>query len=223
MLKNTGNNLIFAKITSITAPTAFLLLILLHFLKPDFDPSWRMVSEYAIGDWGWAMHITFILFAASSFSCFFALRSKIKSTTGKIGLVFLITAAISLSFAAIFGTDPITTEIGDITLTGIIHGLAAGLGMPSIPFAAGLISIELLKNKIWKTSHWPLLVLANIPWMSLATMGALFVVGIVRTGGAIGPEILIGWPNRILMFGYLVWLTSISINLIRLYKSPTTP
>jgi hypothetical protein len=47
---------------SISAPAAWLaiaasaatllLLASLHFLSPEFDPSWRMVSEYAFGHFG---------------------------------------------------------------------------------------------------------------------------------------------------------------------------
>ena len=35
------------------------LLALLHFLKPELDPAWRMISEYEIGRFGWMMRLAF--------------------------------------------------------------------------------------------------------------------------------------------------------------------
>ena len=34
-----------------------LLLALLHVLRPDLDPSWRFISEYAVGSFGYLMII----------------------------------------------------------------------------------------------------------------------------------------------------------------------
>ena len=51
---------------SIAAAAVFLgLLVVLHFFKPEFDPSWRFVSEYAIGDFGWLMKAAFFSLALS--------------------------------------------------------------------------------------------------------------------------------------------------------------
>ena len=41
--------------TILTAAT-ILLLAALHVLSPEFDPSWRTVSEYAFGHYGWCYH-----------------------------------------------------------------------------------------------------------------------------------------------------------------------
>jgi hypothetical protein len=35
------------------AATFVVLLAALHFIKPELDPSWHFISEYAIGDYGW--------------------------------------------------------------------------------------------------------------------------------------------------------------------------
>jgi hypothetical protein len=37
------------------AATFAILLAALHFIKPELDPSWHFISEYAIGDYGWIM------------------------------------------------------------------------------------------------------------------------------------------------------------------------
>jgi len=37
----------------------------LHVVKSDFDPSWRMISKYEIGRYGWLMVAAFLTLAAS--------------------------------------------------------------------------------------------------------------------------------------------------------------
>ena len=52
---------------SLVAVGAFsLLLVLLHVLKPEIDPSWRMISEYEIGRYGWAMRLAFVCWVQAS-------------------------------------------------------------------------------------------------------------------------------------------------------------
>jgi hypothetical protein len=63
---------------SVTSATAFLaLLALLHLVRPELDPSWRMVSEYAIGSYGWLMVLAFFSLSLSCLSSAVALRSQV--------------------------------------------------------------------------------------------------------------------------------------------------
>ena len=51
-----------AACVAVVLSAAFLaLLALLHFLEPDFDPSWRMISEYELGRYGWLMRLALTL------------------------------------------------------------------------------------------------------------------------------------------------------------------
>ena len=40
-----------ARMVVIFSTTFIAILFLLHFLEPEFDPSWRMISEYELGRW----------------------------------------------------------------------------------------------------------------------------------------------------------------------------
>jgi hypothetical protein len=42
----------WAEISLMAVASFSALLILLHFLKPELDPSWRMISEYEIVEIG---------------------------------------------------------------------------------------------------------------------------------------------------------------------------
>jgi len=82
----------------------------LHLIKPGLDPSWRMVSEYEVGQHGWVMRLAFLLLASGCVSLFAAIRSQVRTTGGRIGLAFLLISAAGMTTAAIFAADPITAS-----------------------------------------------------------------------------------------------------------------
>jgi len=170
------------------------LLVALHLLSPEFDPSWRMVSEYALGDYGWVLSLMFLTWALSCVMLFFAIKSQIHTIGGKIGLGFLLVSAVGTGMAAFF----------DISHS--LHGLAFMIGIPSLPIAAILISISLVRNQDWASARRSLLWLANLPWVSIVLMAIMMFIGLSQSGGEFGPNVLMGWPNRLVVLAYCVWL-----------------
>lgn len=182
---------------SLTAAVLTLgLLATLHIISPEFAPSWRMVSEYALGDYGWVLALMFLTWAVSCVALFWSLKSQIHTVGGKIGLGFLLFSAVGMSLAAIFD------------VSHKLHGLAAMIGIPSLPIAAMLISVGLIRNKAWSVVRRRLLWTANLTWMSLGLMVAILFIGLAQSGGEFGPDVLIGWPNRLLVVLYCAWLAT---------------
>lgn len=176
------------------AAMALVLLAALHIISPEFDPSWRMVSEYALGNYGWVLALMFLTWALSCVTLFFAIKPHIQRVAGKIGLGFLLAAAVGMSMAAIFDARH------------DLHGLAALIGMPSLPIAAVLTSTSLVRNPAWSSARGWLLRTAHLTWISLVLMFAAVFIGLSQSGGEFGPEVLAGWPNRLLVVTYCVWL-----------------
>jgi hypothetical protein len=53
-------------ITSLAGAAVFLVLLgALHVITPELAPSWRFVSEYAIGENGWVMTLAFLSLSSS--------------------------------------------------------------------------------------------------------------------------------------------------------------
>ena len=70
---------------SIGSAILFVLLLgSLHLLEPEFDPTWRFISEYALGQYGWMMHVAFLALATSLASAAIAISSQVR---GDIDLV----------------------------------------------------------------------------------------------------------------------------------------
>src|SRR5262245_2117868 len=147
-----------ARLSLVAAVATLILLVALHILSPEIDPSWRMVSEYALGNYGWVLALMFLTWALSCVALFFAIKSQIWTVGGKIGLGFLLAAAVGMSMASIF----------DVRHN--LHGLAAIIGMPSLPIAAMLTSLSLVRNPAWFPARRWLLWTANLTWLSLVLM-----------------------------------------------------
>jgi len=191
-----------ARLSLAAAATFLVLLVALHYLKPGLDPSWRMVSEYEIGRYGWVMVVAFLSLASSCVALIAAIKPQIQTTGGRIGLALLLISASGMTVAAIFTSDPITASRSELTTHGNLHGLGALLGIPSFPVAATLISLSLARDQGWSAARRSLLWMAALTWIGLLVFISSVAIMLPRGNGEFGPDVLIGWPNRLLVLSY---------------------
>ena len=201
---------IAGRISFVASAACLVFLAALHILSPEFDPSWRMVSEYANGQYGWVLSLMFASWAVSSWALAFAIWSQIRTPAGKIGLVFLISAGIGEAMASVFD------------INHPLHGLAGMIGIGSLPVAAMLISVSLGRTQAWSAAKKALLWTANLTWVSVILMAATFIILIVtytQAGGEMTSEVtvlppgviaLVGWANRLLIVVYCVWVMTVA-------------
>lgn len=202
---------------SFTAAAAFLVLLAaLHFIKPEFDPSWNMISQYEIGRYGWVMQLAFLSLALSCLALVVAIHSQVRTIWGRIGLALLLVAAIGMIISALNITDPITTPKAEMTDHGNMHGLGFMLGVPGQTIAAVLISLSLRRNTAWSSARRALLWTAQLPWVSLVAMVVTLMVFLPLNGGKFGPGVPVGLPNRLYIIACCVWLMTVAWNAIQL-------
>jgi uncharacterized protein DUF998 len=203
-----------ARLSFAGAATFALLLAALHFIKPELDPSWHFISEYAIGEYGWIMVLAFLSLALSYVSLFVAIRSQLHTIAGRIGLALLLVSALGLTIAAIFTTDPITVSKNAVTTEGTLHNFGGTLGI-TMPFAAALISWKLARNPAWSSARRPLLWATGLALVAFLVSFVSLGVMVSRSGGEFGPDVLVGWTNRIETVAYSVWLMVVARQAIR--------
>ncbi len=197
---------------SIASGVLFALLLgSLHVLEPEFDPTWRFVSEYALGDFGWMMHLAFFMLATSLASAGVAIFSHVRTVVGYIGLAVLGIGAIGLFIAAIFTTDPIATATnqGSATFSGKMYLVGASLDYT--PMAALLLSFALARTQAWRPIRKWLFLTAGI---ALAAMVAFILL--LPHDGKFGPGVLTGLFGRFLLVSYLGWLSTVGLHTLRL-------
>ncbi len=192
-----------------------VLLAALHFIKAGLDPSWHFISEYAIGDHGWIMVLAFLSLAVSFAGLFVAVRPLLRTIGGTIGLALL--SAIGLTIAAIFTTDPITASGDAVTTEGTLHNLGGTLGI-AMPFAAALVGWNLARSPAWFSARRALLWATGLALAAFLVSFVSLGVMVSQNGGRFGPGVPVGWPNRIEMLAYCVWLMVVAGQVFRAHS-----
>ncbi len=206
------------------AVAAVGLLGALHALSPEFDPAWRMVSEYANGRYPWLLSLMFACWGISTCALAYAIRGQLRSISARIGLGLLVLAGLGEAMAAVFDLNNIT-----------MHNVAGVFGIGCLPIAAMLISINLGRTSTWAAARGSLLVSANLTWISVLLLVASFVLMVgtfmatglptpaqppkVLPAGVIG---LVGYANRLLVLCYALWVIVVAREAIRCGAQHTT-
>ncbi len=216
---NATPNPLFLRVSVYLGYLAIAGLLILHFLSPEFDPSWRMISEYAYGSYGWLLQMFFFAWAASTYSLVAGLFPLTGNIWSKIGLFLLLLSGVGELMGGLFD------------IRHPLHGAAFGLGVPPIPVAALLIGYYLIRH--YPINRRVVLWSSHLTWISvglLAITMMLFISGLQKAGlfhpeSGKAPEYipadviaLIGYTNRLMVLCDLAWLIIIGSQLLRVLR-----
>ncbi|MBL7933290.1 MAG: DUF998 domain-containing protein [Bacteroidia bacterium] len=199
---------VIATLTIASAAISLLALFILHFVSPELQPSWRMVSEYALGKHKWLLSIFFFCWGISSILASLLLWKTLNSGWGNVGcILFFVSGA-----GAIMG--------GLFDVKHKLHGLSFTLGVPTLIAGSLLIAYQLSGLEAWMNYSTLLIASAHSVWIScvlMATSMGIMFSGFKKAGVAFGPDAappdkvppgviaLAGYANRLLVLCYVVW------------------
>ena len=209
-----------ARLAIVSIAAYQLLLILLIFLRPDLDPSWHTISEWAIGRYGWMMSGAFLLSGISYASLYICLRSQVRGWMGWMGSGLLLLCTIGAVGAGLCTTDPMPMRF-PLSTQGILHVIFGSGQLVLLPFAALLINLSLARSGQWAKDRTLLFFSAGLPpvgFLSFVVYTALFVMP--RGPDAYGPGVNIGWPPRVAFFTYMLWVVAVSLKAIENSHNP---
>ena len=212
-------NLTILAYASICLSALFILiLVVLHFLKPDLSPLWRMISEYEIGRYGWMMRVAFFSWGASVLTLVIAIWTSLANVEGIIGRWWLVLLSIAMIGAGVFKTNPITENKPNPTNT--IHTFCGSLVILTFPIAATLVTTSLLHDALWLAAKGKMIPGLILVWLGMILFFASIIISrmIHHSAGRNGPDIYLGWPNRFLVVAYNVWLILVGTSAIILLK-----
>jgi|SRR5579864_5519596 len=186
-----------------------ILLVALHVLSPEFSPSWRVISEYALGHYSWVLSLMFLSWGIGSWALVVAIWSQVQTNSGRVGLWLLLTAGVGEAMASVFD---IQHPMG--------HGIAGLLGVIGFPIAALLLSLALGRNQTWSKARRPLLWIANLSWISIVLLVATLAIRTIQmariNGGhlpqhapkSLPPGVLAldGWADRLIVLSNCAWV-----------------
>ena len=167
-----------------------IVLIVLHILGPEFDPRFRFMSEYALGDYGWLMTTAFFVLGLAAFVVAAAGLQQVgqASASARIGFSLLAVAALFIWLAGIFKDS-------------IPHLMASVVVFPSIVIAVLMLSWTLRQAPAWQT-------ISGVTGLIGLGMLATFLSMVVDVG-------MPGLQQRIFIFLFLVWLSIVVHRLVR--------
>lgn len=202
---------ILAVLSIIAGITSLLSLLALHFTSPEYKPSWRMVSEYALGKYEWLLMAFFFLWGASSILLALALAQIVNGLWAYLGTALLFISGVGAVLGGLFNVNHKK------------HGLAFMLGVPPLPIAALILNYHLLNSKaITQTDS---LLAAHATWISVVLMGITMMLmfsGFKKAGVTWdkdsppptevpkGVIALGGYANRLLVFCFIFWVIVIA-------------
>lgn len=169
-----------------------IVVVALHFLRPDYNPISRFVSEYAVGPYGFLMTSAFFGLSLGSLALVLGLYQGV-SRTGRswVGLVLLGIWGVGVLIAGIFPTD---LKGAPRTTSGSIHDMASVLAFFSLILATIFLSWRFKQDEKWSSFHRPALILSVM--MMLALIGFFLSVNTE----------FVGLSQRIFISTFLLWL-----------------
>jgi len=199
---------LFANGTIALGLISLFCFLSLHFLSSEFKPSFRMVSEYALGKHKWILTTFFICWGLCSITSGFMLWNIVTSGWAKFGVICLF----------LTGTGAIMGALFDVQHK--LHGLAFGIGIPFLPIGALLITYHLIQKTEWQNHSTSLLLSSHSIWISVVLMAVtmfLLFSSLKSAGIAFGPDSpplaelpkgvigVNGWANRLLVVCYILY------------------
>ncbi len=192
---------------------SLVCLAALHITSPEFKPSWRMVSEYALGKYKWLLTAFFVLWGASSILLAVSLWSVADTIAAIIGNILLVVSGVGAICGGLF-------DLNDKR-----HGLAFLLGVPTLPAAALILSYSTISAN--SVSRSTIILAAHATLMSLVIMAIAMMVmfaGFKKAGVEMkrdapplthvpkGVIALGGYANRLLVVCYILWALLVAYN-----------
>jgi hypothetical protein len=193
-----------AALAVLATAVAFVSLVTLHVVSPEFNPRWRMVSAYADGRHGWLLSIMFAAWGIGSLSLAVSLGPLARGWMGRCGVIVLALVGIGEVMAAFFSKNPQP------------HGRAAAL-----------LTITLRRSgKPLAPPAW----MMHLTWISFLLMAAgmvLFMRSLAKAGiehsaltrpGATLPATItpfVGWANRLLVVACMLWVLFAALSILR--------
>lgn len=176
-------------------------MILVQLARPDLDPTWRPISDYALGDHGWLMTLAFFAWGVAVLAATARLLPIVRGRLGRAALILLGLGGLGPIVAGIFPGQDAAAPSAGVGVSATLHGVGAVLG-DGVPLGALLLTIAVCTGRERLAPRVPLAVTAGL---ALAAVGWVTAsLAIYAPTGQLGPDTSVGWANRGLVVAHLV-------------------
>ncbi len=135
-------------------------LSLMHGIRPDYTIVDHMISDYAVGHFGWVMTTAFVSLSAGCLALAIGLfRDGPRSWLGRAGAALLVVAFAGLIVTALYPTD---LETAPSTRTGDIHTMSFLVNIVSILLSTICLALSYAVSPGWRRHRIPALAFAGL-------------------------------------------------------------
>jgi hypothetical protein len=180
---------------AIAAITYFaVIIVILHFLRPDLNPISRTTSEYAVGSYGFLMTSAFFSMSLASWALIIGLYQCISQPArSQMGLGLLGLWGVGVLIAMLFPIDP---EGNPQTIAGTIHRINGPLIFLCVTVGTILLSRRFKQDENWRLIYRPALRLSLV-------MLAAFLLTFLSFAAQLG---FTGLMQRIHLVALVTWM-----------------
>lgn len=165
-------------------------------VNPQWDPTDRQLSEYALGHHGWLQVGAFVATGVAYAALLVGLRRHVTGTAGRIGLALLAICAVGAVGVGMFVTDPMTTPPEELSTRGLLHMLFGAAQLVLLPFAAVLVTRALAR-----ATNRP-----GLRWVAMLPLVAFVTCWVPQVAGLLDADVL----DRLLFLAYTIWVVVVA-------------
>jgi hypothetical protein len=185
------------------AGTFAAIVVLLHYVENEFEPSSRFISEYVLGGWGWLMNIAFTALGGAFLALAHGLRRGLspgRRVTASVRLMYVV--GITVVLTAAFNSDSIAdVEANRASWHGTLHDLFG-----FISFGCVIVAAFFLRGVFARDAQWRRF--APHALMFAITMVATFVLVLIA------PMDSFGVAQRVFVTVDLLWIGTLGCGLL---------
>ena len=175
-----------------------LIVVALHFLRPDVNPVTEAISNYGVGSYSSLLTAAVLGSAVAALALTFGLYlGMVPPARSYVGLFFLGLYGVSKLLQVLFPID-----VGaEATLSGTIHSILGNLAFFGFPIAVILLSLSMGKDERWRSFRRPALVVS-------------FAVVLTEVLTIVGSNIgLLGVTQRLATVTAMLWMLLVGLRL----------
>jgi hypothetical protein len=205
------NKKAFSWISVISVFLFIILLFLLHFLEPEFNPVKNLISEYELGKYGWVMSLAFMSMGFAIFTMLYSSSISPINKKYQFGKWWLIIIGIAYFGAGIFYPYVPTNT------ASMLHGIFGIIIIATSPIAYSIYSSGLLQSNEYKDENKRIIFSVLLAWFGLITfMGSTMILGVVmQPVDRTTAYLPIGWQNRFMIVTYGIWIIIANLRLLK--------
>lgn len=187
-----------------------VIIIVMHKLRPDYNPRSRYISEYAVGKYGQLASSSFVIYGLSILGIYLCLQTVLPDRAkSNIGLSLIAIWGVAVVITGFFKVD---LKHEPMSLHGTVHSIASNIGVIASAMGLVFLSFNFTLNESTQSMAFVTQMIAIVA----SVLGVLLFLGLLADmalkyrhnvpGILLSLHNLTGLTERLLLGTSVVWL-----------------